>query len=148
MGKLARSAFIAIISGVVVGCGDGDSTGPNADSILGTWTVTKAEVISVANPSTKIELVALGFTGSLVLNSNQTFTFTTTIPGESPEVSTGTYTYAAGQLTLNDTSSSPPETFSFTVALSGSTMTLTGGSVEWDFGAGEVQATLNLTLTK
>jgi hypothetical protein len=146
MGKVARFAFIVTISGVVVGCGDG--TGPSADSIAGTWTVTKADVISVANPSTKTELVALGFTGSLVLNSNQTFVFTTTIPGDTPEVSSGTYAYTSGQLTLTTTSSSPPETLSFTVTLSGSTMTLTGGIVEWDFGAGTVEATLNLTLTK
>jgi len=147
MVKIALSAFIAIVSGAVVGCGE-DGTGPSLASIVGTWTVTKAEVVSVANPSTRTELVALGPTASLVLNSNQTFARTATFPGEAPEVATGPYTYTSGHLTLNITSSSPPETLSFTLALSGNTMTLTGATISFEFGTIEEQATLNLTLTK
>lgn len=146
--KFARSAFIAIVSGVVVGC-KGDSTGTSLASIVATWTVTRADVISVANPATRLELVGgLGLTASLVLNANETFTLTSTFPGEQPDVETGTYTYTSGHLTLNPTNPSASDTFSFTLALSGNTMTLTGGTVSIDFGTGDQPATLNLTLTR
>lgn len=145
--KLARSAFIAVVSGVVVGC-KGDSTGTSLASIVATWTVTRADAISVANPAIRLDLVGLGLTASLVLNANETFTLTSTFPGEQPDVETGTYTYTSGHLTLNPTNPSASDTFSFTLALSGNTMTLTGGTVSIDFGAGDQPATLNLTLTR
>lgn len=147
MFKLVRSACIVIVSGSVLGCGE-DGAGPSLASILGTWTATKIELVRVANPATKTDVFAIGVTASLELNANQTFTSTFDAPGSQADISTGTFTYSAGTLTLNTTSSIPPETLTFGVGRSGNTMTLTGGAIDFDFGTGEEPATLNLTLTK
>jgi len=143
-----RFGLLGLVGVLALGC-SGDGTGPNGANVVGTWQATQVVVIKVANPAVTQELVSQGLQLTIVFRSDQTFTATTTLPGNPPEVSSGTYATTASSLTITTTSSSPPETLSFTLSLSGNTLTLTGGSTTFDFsGTGDEPATINLTLSR
>ena len=140
--------LVGLMGSVLIGCG---SYGTESDlpNIVGTWRATRADVTSVSNPATTQELIAQGLTFTLVLNANLTCVVTTAIPGEGTEVSSGTYAQAASSLVLTFTSPTPTSIQTFGLALSGATLTLTGGDITYDFGSGtEVASKLNLVLVR
>ena len=145
-----RKAVLIILAALVIlvfgSCKD-SSTGPSPQGLTGTWQATKAEYVSVANPSTKVDIVAQGSTVTLVLDTS-TFTLTITDPGKAPKVTTGTWTSTTDTMTLEPSGMSGGWTFDMT--LSGNTLTLSGANVLFDFGGtGTVQdAKLNLVLTR
>ena len=54
------------------------------------WTATRAFFSRAATgPALAVEIVALGGTATLMTQTNGRFTFTTTLPGEAPVVTTG-----------------------------------------------------------
>ena len=136
----------AVCTGVLAGCGS-DSTGIESD-IVGTWHATRFEFVNNANPANTVEAIALGASVTIIFNANHTFSLTLTLPGQPPEVSTGTYVVTATTLTITVTSETPVQTLNFTMSLSGNTLTLTGGATTFDFGTGEVAATINVTATR
>ena len=142
--------YVAVLTAslVLAGCGDDDGTGPSPESLTGTWQATKAEMVSAANPSLKIELISLGATLELVLSTNQAFTMTATIPGEPPEVQTGTWSSSSDVLVLKPSGQTFDWTFDMT--LTGTTLTLSGAHVEFDLNDDGVddEAILNLVMQR
>jgi len=123
------------------------STGPSTDSLVGTWDATKAEYVKVSDTGTKVDVVAEGSTVSLVLTAS-TFTFTVDDARAEQTTLTGTWTKSTDTLTLEPSGVS--YTIVFEMTLNGSTLTLDGGGVMFDFtSTGTFEdATLNMVLTK
>ena len=147
MKTLPKLVLIAVIGSLEAGCSSGDSTGTELANIVGSWHATTAVVTSVANPTTTSNLIALGATIQVTFNANLTYSSTTNVPGQGADVSTGTYIQTATQLTLHNDQSSGGDITTFSLALNGATLSLTGGTpFTFDFGAGEVPARFDLTL--
>ena len=143
----SRAMTLAVVlTGVLAGCGS-DSTGVESD-IVGTWHATRLEFVNNANPANTVEAIALGATVTMIFNATHTFSLTLTLPGQPAEVSSGTYVVTATTLTITVTSENPVQTLNFAMSLSGNTLTLTGGTTTFNFGTGEVPATLNVTATR
>ncbi len=145
-------ALITTITAIVVtahACGGKSPTAATAQATLtGTWRATRAEYVSRANSSVRVEVIAKGTTMVLALNSGGTYTLTITDPGQSPEVSTGTWTSSQDLLTMRPTGMS--WNIEFEMALNGSTLTLNGGGMTYDVNGDNIdeETTLNMTLTK
>jgi hypothetical protein len=132
--------------GAVGACGGDGGTGPSAASLAGTWRATQAQLVSVANPSTQVDLVAMGGTVRLVLSDAQTFTLTVLMPAEPDDITTGSWSSSIDVLTLTYGSGS----MQFDMTLSGNTLTLTGANGDYDFNGDDTDepAKISLTLTR
>jgi hypothetical protein len=133
--------LLAVALGGAAACGGG--TGPSADSLVGTWRATKAEVVSVANPSTKVDLVATGGAVRLVLTEAKTFTLTVTTPGGSDEITTGTWSSSVDVLTMIH----PYGTWQCDMTLSGTTLRLDGAQDSYDLDGDDVEEPVQWYLT-
>jgi hypothetical protein len=125
-----RMLAVAVLGALAVACG-GDDDEPSIDSVSGTWSIAKFEYVSVANSSVRVDLVAEGMTGTVVLNDNGQYSATTTEPGFAPETATGTWSYTTDTFTLQETGSSGDWTFDLNVG--NDVLTLTGADAEFDF---------------
>jgi len=137
---------VGVFCGAMLGCGNDSVTGNEVPDVVGTWHATKVQVTSVANAANTIDIVAIGAVFQIVFNASNTFVTTVTFPGEAPEISNGTYTVTATKLTITNDANSGGEVIVFDVALNNGTLLLTNGSIDYDFGAGEVASKLDLTL--
>jgi len=146
MGKKALVFLAAAAMLTVPGCKS--NTGPEDDDFVGTWHATKAEYTSVANPTTKVDIITQGSTLVLVLNSAGSFTLTVTDPGQDPETFGGTWSASTDVLTLTwSTGMSGESQFDFT--LDGDELTLSGGHMPYEFTPGTPEeATLSLILVR
>ena len=79
---------LAAIGVVSAACGGGTSS-PSTQSFAGTWNASKYELVSTSSPTTSVNLAAQGASASLVLNADNTFRTTLTLPGQPDEVGTG-----------------------------------------------------------
>lgn len=145
MRMIGKLVLAGAIGGLAGGC-SGDSTGTSLPELVGTWHATTAVVTSVANPATSANLIALGASLQIVFRADLSYTTTTSLPGNGAEVSTGSYVETATQLVLHGDPGSGGEVTSFSLSLSGGSLLLTGGALNFDFGGGEVPAKLDLTL--
>lgn len=136
-------SIMAALLVAATACG-GDDNGPSGDDLVGTWQASKLELVSVANPATKVELIASGGTLVLVLNEAKTFSMTQTVPGSPDEVTTGTWSASIDVLTLTYGMG----TYQFDMVLSSNTLTLTGADGSYDFNGDDTDepAKINLTL--
>jgi hypothetical protein len=132
--------------GFVLGLAACSDSGPSMDSFVGTWNATKAEFVSEADPTVKQEVIALGASFKITFNADSTWRAIMTAPLMAPDTSSGTWSASIDVLTLVTTGASGETQFAY--VLSGNTVTLTGGHVEWDFGNGDEPALLNVTATK
>ena len=126
----------------------GPSTTPTvATGLEGSWRATKAEFVSAANSSKRVDVVAQGTTVTLVL-SGSNFTYTITDPGKTPNVTSGTWTSSRDTMSLKP--NGVTWSWQFDMTQSGNNLTLNGASVEFDFAANGVfeQAKLYLTLVR
>jgi hypothetical protein len=133
----------------IAACGGANNTtAPSPQTLAGTWRATRAEFVSRASSSLRVDVVSQGTTMVLTLASNNAYTLTITDPGHSPQATTGTWSSSTDVLTLRPTGM--PFSIEFDMTMSGSTLTLTGGSVEFDFNADGVneEATLNATFAR
>jgi hypothetical protein len=146
MRKVAIIA-IAVLAILAVGCNKDSVTGPSTETLTGTWKATKAEYVNVANSSIKVDIVSQGSTVTLVLEAS-TYTFTTSDARVQPSIASGSWSSSKDTLTLKPTGAS--FTIIFDMALNGSTLTLNGGGVMFDFNADGnfVDATLNMVLAR
>jgi hypothetical protein len=146
--RIKRRWLVGMAVGAGIACGGDGGTGPSPETLVGTWGATKAEFVSVASPSTKVDLVAMSGTVQLVLTAAKTFTLTVTVPGAPDEVSAGTWS-SSDILSLTFTSGHAG-TMQFQLNLSGNTMTLSGADAEFDFNQDGVDepAKLNLVLQR
>lgn len=147
MRSLRTIPLVALLAAVA--CGDDDGTGPAPATLAGTWQATKVEYVLVANPNTRIDLVQLGGTATLVLESAGAFTAVSTFPGEPPFTSAGTWSASADVLTLSFISGQFG-TWQFDMTLSGNTLTLSGADADFDVDddGQDDPAKLNLVLVR
>lgn len=159
----ALFAALVVVATVATGCGGSDSssggssggssspTSPSGSSspsgLEGTWKATKAEFISATNSAKRTDVVAQGTTVTLAIAGN-TFTQTFADPGQTPRVTTGTWTSTKDTMSL--TPSGMSWSWQFDMSQSGNSLSLSGASVEFDFAANGVmeQAKLYMTLAR
>ena len=164
MKALRKFVTLLAISGIAVSCGDdadpfGNGNGLTVADIAGNYTATKFEFTMVDPPNASLDLIAL--TGELTVNIATDGSFTASLlnPLAPPAVPfTGNITISGTTLTLtvSDTVIAgsiellPEEPFVFdNFTLSGDELTLSASSgVDFDFGGGEVAATLLLVATR
>ncbi len=131
----------------MVGCSEDKSTGPQPEQITGVWNATRVEYVSIP-AGTAVDLVALGGTGTLTLNDNDTFRLVVAPFAEAQRTTEGTWTLSSDILSL--TPQGMLFSWQFDVAFSGDSLGLSGASVEYDFNEDDTpdQATLNLLLAR
>ena len=143
MNPLRTILVAGTFGGTVLGCSD--STGPELADIAGAWHATRIQVTNKANSAETMDLTLSGVTITINFNADLTYSTTFTAPGEAPDMSSGTYVQTATTLTLTE-SGVGGEVDSFTYTKTDANLTVSGGSINFDFGAGEVPARLDLTL--
>lgn len=145
MKKTALVLFAAAAFLGATGCKS--STGPDEDSFIGTWNATKAEFVSVANSSTRVDIVTQGGTLTLVLNASS-FTMTIKESGKADWVGSGTWSNSMDTMTFTWSSGMYGESqFDFT--LDGNQLTLEGGHMPHEFTPGNSEESIvNLILVK
>jgi hypothetical protein len=148
--RFDRIALIAVL--LISSCGN--TTAPPPETLVGTWNATSVELVSVANPTLQVDLVAdLGATVTLVLAEDNDFTLTVTYMGEEPGGPWGTSSEVTGTwssteiLTLR---TSPTSEWQFEIQLDGDALTLTEADTSFDFGGNDTieDAKLSLDLTR
>jgi hypothetical protein len=149
--KCDRMVVIAVL--LASSCGGGTS-GPPPETLVGTWNATSVELVSVANPADRVDLVAdLGATVTLVLEADDDFTLTVTYTGEEPGGPWGTSSEVTGTWSATDVltlQTSPTSNWQFEIDLHGDSLSLTEADTSFDFdGDGTVEdADLSLDLTR
>lgn len=145
--RTLRTLGLALAALMAVSCGD-DATAPDVDALAGTWNATRFEYVNAADPADRVELIGLGGTLVAQIQSNGTYSYVATFPGEAPETSVGTWSSTDDTFTLQESGS--PFAFTFDMTLSGNTLTLTGADSEYDFDLDGIDdaAELNLTLVR
>ena len=145
-GRMVLGAAMLVM---MTACGGDDGSGPSATELAGTWVATRYELISVANPSTKVEVIALGGEMTMTLLAGGTFTLTAQWPSEPAETFTGTWTASADVFTLVFVTGRSGD-MQFDMSLSGNTLTLSGANTDFDFNGDDVMeaAKVNLVLTR
>ncbi len=147
----------AIIHGVVTlalasalsGCGDSSSpTQPTNDTLAGTWNATRAEFVNAANSGQRVEVISLGATIVLNLHSSGAYTLIATVPGDAPATENGAWSNSRDTLVLRPTGVTYSVEFDMT--LSGSSLSLSGGHVQFDVNGDDAdeEAILNMNMTK
>ncbi len=140
---------------VFANCGSSNPASPSqggnnqsSQGLAATWQATRAEFVSAANSNIRVEVVSRGTTIVLSLQSTGAYSRTITDPGHAPNVETGTWSASRDVLTLRP--AGMPFSIEFDYTLSGNTLTLAGGHVEFDInGDGAVEeAVLNSTLAR
>jgi hypothetical protein len=130
-------------------CGGDDGSGPSESELAGTWRATKYELVSVANPSLKVDMVALGGTVTMTLSSSGAFTLVAQMPDEPAETFTGTWEASSEILTLDFVTGLSGD-MQFDMSLSGNILTLSGADAEMDLdGDGQDEAAkVTIVLTR
>ena len=119
---------------------------PTAQTLEGTWRATKAEFVSVASSSKRIDVVASGATVTLAFAGNG-YTFTLAQSGQAPVVQTGTWSASSEVMTLVRAGASGNQQFDMT--FSGNNLTLNGANALFDFNTGTYEeAKLYMTLVR
>ena len=128
--------LLLLLAVCVASCGSGDDgngnpTSPSTQATLaGTWKATRAEFVNASNSSQRVEIVALGTTLTLTLDSGGSYTQKIVDPGQAGQTTTGTWSASKDVLTLKPTGSTGNTQFDMT--LNGSTLSLSGGHVAFD----------------
>jgi hypothetical protein len=132
------------------GCGGSDggfsSASQATETLAGSWRATKAEYTNRSNASQKVDIVARGSVVTLVLEAGGAFRLTIVDPGQAGNVVSGSWTASRDVLTIRIAGQNGESQFD--MALSGSTLALTGGHQLFDVnddGAGE-ECVLDMTL--
>ncbi len=141
--------LLALLSPFVAACSDDDPTGPSSTDLEGTWTVTRIEFVSVADPGVSVDLMDEGVTATLALEADGDFFLTVVDPVEGEETFNGHWMYT-DVLTLEHMGGQFVGEWQFDVSLTGNTLRLTGADAEFDFDNDDVDepAKLNLTATR
>lgn len=143
--------LILVGSLAAAACSGGASSSPTAPSpqtLAGAWNATRAEFVSVATLTLRVEAIAQVMAILLTLDASGTFTQRTTAPGTAAETETGTWSATSDVLTLRPTGISGNVQFDMT--LSGNTLTLSGGHRLFDINNDDhdEETILSMTLTR
>ena len=153
---MRRTGAVAAVACFVLlaGCGDDGPSAPPAETLVGTWNATAVDLVSVANPAVRVDLVAdYDATLTLTLSAGDAFTMVLHYADGGPggpwggdATVTGTWS-STDVLTLQTT---PTSQWQFETVLSGTTLTLTEADTSFDFGSdGTVEdADFGMTLVR
>jgi hypothetical protein len=119
--------FLLLLSAGALACGDG----PAAESdpvfeLAGSWTIQAWELRSVANPSLKMDLIAEGLGGTMVIAANGAFTIEVTSGGDPTSTQTGTLTIHADTVVFHGADGD----FRFQYSRAGDAMTWLGLDIQ------------------
>jgi hypothetical protein len=149
-----RIDLIALVAVTLTSsCGSSDTT-PPAETLVGTWEATSAELVSIDDPAARVNLVGdLGATVTLVLEADNDFTLTLSYTGNEPGGPWGTSSEVTGVWSATDVltlQTSPTSEWQFDAELDGDLLTLTGADAAFDFGGDGTfeDADLSLELTR
>jgi hypothetical protein len=119
---------ILLVGALAVACGDDDETptGPGLDELVGTWDASLLTLTWNAMPSVTVDLVGIGATVTLVVNSNGTYSFTVAVPAQPDQVITGDFTLLGGNSfsLTNDAEAGVVWTGTFTLSSDGDELTV------------------------
>jgi hypothetical protein len=119
---------------------------PTPQTVEETWRATKAQFVSLANSSRRVDIVAQGSTVTMVF-AGSNYTFTQTESGKPQQVQTGTWSASTDVMTLRP--AGVTWNIQFDMTRSGNNLTLNGGHVQFDFNSGNFEeALLNMTLVR
>jgi hypothetical protein len=124
-------------------CSDGGNA-PSPSTFAGTWDASKLEFTNTSNTSQKVDVIALGATLVVVIESSGDYQSTLTLPGDPPEVTTGTWSASSDVFTMKETGSSGDRQFHW--SMSGSTLTLSGANTDFDFDNNGTSESAKLTV--
>jgi hypothetical protein len=119
----------AIAAGAAFGGGDGGS-GPSPSAITGTWQATSMLFVSQADPKVSVDVIAAGGSATLTLDANKSYLMVLTLPATAPETTTGTWSLSGDVLTM--VPDGMKGNIQFNVTLSGQTLKLAGGHLDFD----------------
>ena len=134
--------------GAAGACGGDGGGGPSQAELVGIWQVAKCEYVSTGGLGS-VDLIAGGGTGTLELTSQDTLKLHVT-PASGPAVNlVATYEIRGIDL-MRVTPAGATWYWAWDMSLTGNTLRLTGGNVQWDFNADGTldPATWNLVMTK
>ena len=131
-----------------------EPTDDDLSSFVGTWaansdiegTLMEYDATDV-NPAFKVNVLLLGASVQVTLESSGDYSLTLTEPGGEPEVEEGTATVDGNKITMIP-DGAPEDAITFTYTLNGDFLTLVSDDVTFDFGTGDVPATLTLTMKR
>lgn len=146
-GLVLLTTFAACDSGEDDFSLEGD--GISMRDIAGTWAATRAFFSRAADgPAVSVEIVRLGGTATLMIQTNGRFTFTTALPGESPDVTTGQLGFDEDLLVV--IYDDEPDDFDFFgIQFSGNTLSISGpGTYDFNGDGTEEDAIIELDLVR
>ena len=113
---------VVVCIGIIGGCGDDNPTS-SQNSLVGTWELVSLNGNAV-DPQTDVQ-------SRLTFNANGTWTEVRTAPNGSTTTFSGTYTESGNTIVLHEENDPPGELETFTITISGSTLTVSqeGGDV-------------------
>jgi hypothetical protein len=145
--NMKKQALVLLVAVALLGTMRCKSpTSPDLDTFIGTWNVTKAELVSEAWPDTKQDVIAQGASATMVISSTTlVITFTFTNATGVPDVVGGTWSASKDVMTVEWTSGWIAKS-EFDWSLNGDVLTLTGGPVPHQFDILEDPQNCTLTL--
>jgi hypothetical protein len=138
--------FMVVAAALAASCGGDSGSGTPASpstltSLAGGWKATRAEFVHASNSSVRVEIVSMGTSLTLTLDSGGTYSQKIVDPGQAGQTTNGTWTATQDTLTLKRAGMTGDMQFNMT--LSGATLTLSGGHVAFDVnGDGRDEETL------
>lgn len=118
---LIVTLILAIAAFFLMSCDDDSPSKPGTGGLVGTWVLTKITVISSAGEFS-YDPEDMGYSVTVVLNSDNTFQATEEDEEEGTSVETGTWSASGSTLTIT---SSDGETVSGTYSIKGNKLTIT-----------------------
>jgi len=116
---------ILVVGALAVGCGDDDEgTGVTINDLAGTWNGTSVELTWNAMPSVSVDLVQLGLTITLDVETNGTYTFDASLAGNTVEMVTGDFNLTGSNRFSLTNDDEPGVTWSGTFTLSGNNLSV------------------------
>lgn len=137
---------LAVLASFSVACDDDDPAGPTSGDLVGSWELSMIELVSVANPNTRVDLMDEGVTATLDLEADGDFAFVVTDPVEGVEAFVGHWAWT-DVLSMEHVGGQFVGTWEFDVSLTGDVLRLTGADAEFDFNDDDVEEAAKLNLT-
>jgi len=130
------------------GGGGGGGAGLSA-SLVGTWNATRFEFVADANSSVTADLIPMGASVVVTIQSSGRYTIDQSMPGQPNEHMQGMMTVSGGTMTMVD-DNDPANNTVASYSVSGTTLTVLSTDETFDFNGDGVDenADLHATFTK
>lgn len=121
---------------VTISCSSDDEDEEEATfaiaEVVGSWNATLFFLVDIDGTENDLDVLAAGGTVNLVIESNNSFTFTTSFPETEDRISTGTFQIIDGDLFLLFDGSASGDLRAFEGDFDGINLELNGGPIEVD----------------